>query len=83
MRNVKKRKMFWVHPIRSHRLLKGKFYFLYEDLKALPQKLFRYFRMSSAAFYKLLALLGPSLTFQDTRIRKSVPPEERSATTLR
>jgi hypothetical protein len=33
-RNVKKRKKFWVHPVTSQRLLKGKFYSLYEDLKA-------------------------------------------------
>ena len=82
-RNVKKRKKFWVHPVMSLRLLKRKFYFLYEDLKAQPQKVFRYFRVSSATFDKLLVLLGPSLTFQDTKMRKSVPPEERSAMTLK
>jgi len=31
--------------------------------------------MSGASFDKLLILLGPSLTFQDTKIRKSLPPE--------
>jgi hypothetical protein len=81
-RNVKKRKKFWVHPITSQRLLKGKFYSLYEELRAHPQKCFRYFRMSTATFDKLLVLLGPSLTFQDTRMRNSVPPEERLAVTL-
>ena len=79
----KKRKKFWLHPMTSQRLLKGKFYSLYEDLKAHPQKFFRYFRMSSATFDKLMVLLGPSLTFQDTRMRKSLPPEERLAVTLR
>ena len=39
--------------------------------------------MCSATFDKLLVLLGPSLTFQDTRMRKSVPPEERLAVTLK
>jgi hypothetical protein len=43
---------------------------------------FRYFRMSSATFDKQLVLVGPSLTFQDTRMRKSVPPEEKLAVTL-
>ena len=38
--------------------------------------------MSSATFDKLLVLLGPNLTFQDTRMRKSLPPEERLAVTL-
>ena len=72
----KEKKKFWLHPITRQRLLKGKFYSLYEDLKANPQKFFRYFRKSSATFDKLLILLGPSLTYQDTRLRKSVPPEE-------
>jgi hypothetical protein len=39
--------------------------------------------MSTATFGKLLVLLGPSFTFQDTRMRKPVPPEERLAVTLR
>jgi len=64
--------------------MKGKFYSLYEDLKAHPQKFFfRYFRMSSATFDKLLVLVGSGLIFQDTRVRKSVSPEERLAVTLR
>ena len=83
MRKVKKRKKFWLHPITSQRLLKGKFYSLYVDLKAHPQKVFRYFRMSSATFDKLLVLLDLSLTFQDTEMRKFMPLEERLAVTLR
>jgi len=39
--------------------------------------------MSSATFDKLLVLLGPSLAFQDTSMRKSVLPEERLGVTLR
>jgi hypothetical protein len=66
----------------SQRLLKGKLYSLYEDLTANPQKFYRYFRMSSATFDKLLVLLGPGLTFRDTSLRKFVPPEERLAVTL-
>jgi len=67
----------------SPRLLKGKFYSLYEDLKMCPKRFFRYFRMSSTTFDKLLVLLGQSLQFQDTRMRKFMPPEERLAVTLR
>jgi hypothetical protein len=47
MQNRKKRKKFWVHPIMSQRLLKGKFYSLYKNLKTHPQKFFWYFRISS------------------------------------
>jgi len=72
-----------VHPVTGQTSLKGKFYSLYEELKAHPQKVFRYFRMSSATFDKLLVLLDPSLAFQDSRMRKSLPSEERLAVTLR
>jgi len=80
-RNVKKRKNFLVHTITSQRLLRGKFYTLYEDLSAYPQMFFKYIILSSATFDKLLVLLGPSITFQDTRKRKSMPPEEMLAMT--
>jgi len=39
--------------------------------------------MSSATFDKLMVLLGPNLTFQDTKMRESVPREERLVVTLR
>jgi len=39
--------------------------------------------MSSATFDKLMVLLGPGLTFQGTRMRKPVAPEERLAVTVR
>jgi hypothetical protein len=60
-----------------------KSYSLYEDPKRFPNKFFWYFRMWTASFDQLLVLLGPSLTFQDTRMRKTVPLEERLAVTLR
>ena len=37
MLNVKKREKCWVRPITSQMLLKGKFYSLYEGLKAKQQ----------------------------------------------
>jgi hypothetical protein len=80
---LKEKKEVLVSSNNESKVAKGKFYSLFEDLKAHPQKFFRYFRMSAATFDKLLVLLGPSLTFQDTRMRKSVPPEERLAVTLR
>jgi hypothetical protein len=78
-----KRKQFWVHPVISQRLLKGKFSSLYKELKTYPKKFFRHFRMSSATFDQLLVLLCPSRTFQDTYMGKSMPPEEGLAVTIR
>jgi len=39
--------------------------------------------MSSATFDKLLVLLGPSLTFQDNGMRKSVPPEKNVSSDIK
>ena len=39
--------------------------------------------MSSATFDKLLVLFGPRVTFQDSRKRNFVPPEERLTMTGR
>jgi hypothetical protein len=35
---AKRRKRFWVHPLVSQRLLKGKFHKLYEDLQNPSKK---------------------------------------------
>jgi hypothetical protein len=67
----------------SPRLLKVNVCSLYKDLKTCPKKFFRFFRMSNTTFDKLLVLLGPSLKFQDTRMRNCIPPKERLAVTLR
>jgi hypothetical protein len=80
----KEKKEVLVTSNNESKLFKGKFYFLYEHLKTHPQlHIYIYIRMSSVTFDKLLVLLGPILTFHDTRMRKSVPPEERLAVTLR
>jgi hypothetical protein len=60
----------------SQRLFRRKFYSQYEDLKSHKK-----ITKSGATFDKLLVLLGPSLTLQDTRMRKAVPEEERLAVT--
>ena len=53
------RRRYWVHPIYSCRLLKGKFYTLYENLREHPIKFFSYFRMNISTFDdQQLAYLG-------------------------
>jgi len=39
--------------------------------------------MSTESFDKLLVLVGPRITYENTRLRLSVPPQERMAVTLR
>ena len=77
------KKNHWVHPVVSKRLLIGQFYKLYEDLRNCRGKFFSYFRMSIESFDKLLVLVGPRITYENTRLRLSVPPQERLAVTLR
>jgi hypothetical protein len=64
IREGRRRKRYWVHPIVSQRLLNGQFYKLYEDLKNYRGKFISYFRMSIESFGNLLVLVGPRITYQ-------------------
>jgi len=78
----KKKKKSWVHPITSQRLLKGNFYSLYKDLKAHPHQLF--LDISDCLVKHLInCWICLVQVFQDTRMRKSMPPEEMLGVTLR
>lgn len=82
-KKLRKKKLYWVHPITSQRLVKGQFYKLYSDLRAHPDKFFNYYRMSVNSFDELLNLIRPHITYKDTKWRKAIPPEERLSVTLR
>jgi len=79
---AKRRKRLWVNPLVSQRLLKGQFHNLYEDLRIHPKKFFWYFIMTSS-FDELSSMIRPKITYRNTVMRASVPPEERLAVTLR
>ena len=66
------KKRHWVRPVVSKRLLNGQFYKLYDDLRKCRGKFFNYFRMSIESFDKLLVLVGPWITYENTRLRLSV-----------
>ncbi|CAI6374003.1 unnamed protein product [Macrosiphum euphorbiae] len=82
-KTIKKKKKYWVHPITSQRLLKGQFYKLHNELRSYPVKFFNFYRMSVKSFDDLLNLIRPSITYQDSKWRKAIPPEERLSVTLR
>ena len=82
-RNERRKRRYWEHPVISHRLITGHFYTLYEELRTYPDKFASYFRMTFSSFDDLLAALGPSLSRQNTNMRKCIPAEERLAVTLR
>lgn len=67
--NKKRRKEMWVHPLISNRLFDGQFYKLFDNLRKYESKFFNYFRMSKDSFDRLLAMVGPSITYQDTVLR--------------
>jgi hypothetical protein len=75
------KKGHWVHPVVSKRLLNGQFYKLYEDLRNCRGKFFSYFRLSIESFDKLLVVVGPRITYKNTRLHLSVPPQEILAVT--
>jgi len=72
IRKDRRKKRHWVHPVDSKRLLNGQFYKLYEDLRNCRGKFFICFRMSIESFDKLLVLVGPRITYENTRLRLSV-----------
>jgi len=66
IRNDRRKKRHWVHPVVSKRLLNGQFYKLYEDLSNCRGKFFTYFRMSRERVDKLLVLVGSRITYENT-----------------
>ena len=69
IRKGRRKKPHWVHPVVSKRLLNAQFYKLYEVLRNCRVKLFSYFRMSIESFDKLLVLVDPRITYENTRLR--------------
>ncbi|CAJ0931340.1 unnamed protein product, partial [Ranitomeya imitator] len=76
-------KRMWVHPLVAERTEKGHFYVLYNDLRRYPDKFLSFCRLSILAFDRLLTILAPHLTLQDTVMRKAISAEERLLITLR
>jgi hypothetical protein len=62
LRERRKKRRFWVHPILKDRSTKGIFYTLYSDLRQNPDKFFIFARMSIASFDELLQCRKEKLT---------------------
>jgi hypothetical protein len=45
--------------------------------------MFGYFRMTCSSLEELSSIIRPKITFRNTAMRASVPPEERLTVTLR
>ncbi|XP_077112392.1 uncharacterized protein LOC143767757 [Ranitomeya variabilis] len=81
-RNSRRQKWMWVHPIIQEREEKGHFHVLYCDLRSFPDKFTQFCRLSIEAFDRLLILLGPHLSYEDTVMRRAISAEERLLITL-
>ncbi|XP_069606045.1 uncharacterized protein [Ranitomeya imitator] len=73
----------WVHPIINEREEKGHFHVLYQDLRSFPEKFIQFSRLTIQAFDRLLIILAPQLSYEDTCMRRSISAEERLLITLR
>ncbi|XP_069601871.1 uncharacterized protein [Ranitomeya imitator] len=82
-RDSRRQKRMWVHPIIHEREEKRHFHVLYRDLRSFPDKFSQFCRLSIEAFDRLLILLGPHLTYEDTVMRRAISAEERLLITLR
>lgn len=82
-RKKRGKRLFWVHPVISQRLLKGQFHALFGTLQEHPEKFFNYHRMSITSFRELLSALRTALPYRDTNMRKCISLEERLSVTLR
>jgi hypothetical protein len=80
---LKQRRTYWVHPFTDLRLLRGRFYTSFADLRANSDKFFNYFRMSVQSFDELAEQITDKIKSQDTWMRLSKPPLEMLAVTLR
>lgn len=79
----KSKRRFGVHPLNSVRLSQGQFYSIMHFLRDDSETFFPFFRMSVSPFDERLALVRDHLSKQDTKLRLSIPAEERLAITLR
>lgn len=64
-RKNKRKGKYWIQPLISERLNRGKFTLMFEELRCYPEKLFGYFRMSIASFDEPIIIMEPTITYQN------------------
>ncbi|KAK8376455.1 hypothetical protein O3P69_009836 [Scylla paramamosain] len=62
---------------------RGLQYTFYSDLCVDDKKFFNYFRISKPSFEELFSLIEDNITSSDTKMRRSIRPDEKLAVTLR
>jgi len=83
-KRARKRRLLWSQPWISSRLQVGAYHALLDELRTTDAVGYRSFlRMDPLSFDLLLQKVGPLIRKADTRMRLSIPAEERLALTLR
>ena len=78
-----KKRDYWIQEMLAVREKEGDFKILFPYLVKDAKKFFNYFRMSLETFEELLAIIGPTITKQETNMRSCISPKEKLAVTLR
>lgn len=79
----KRRRTEWVKPWWVERLERGSFSFLMNELSFDTSSFLNYIRMNAETFNYILGEIENDIRKNDTLMRKSIPPAEKLAATLR
>ncbi|XP_072164397.1 uncharacterized protein [Diadema setosum] len=82
-RRRRRRRRMWVKPWIEKRKLKGAYANLLKELEDSSEDFRKFVRMDVEAFRELLEMVAPTISKQDTKLRRSICAEERLAITLR
>ena len=80
----RRNRVIWTRKWIQNRQSQGAFHQLLNELQQLDTSSYRNFvRMDAFTFEKLLCMVSPMITYQDTIMREAITPGERLAITLR
>ena len=73
----RRRRRFWVHPIRCLQVDNGAYHRLVQELRLDDNMFQRYFRLNRGEFDDLLTRVGPRIARLNTSFREAISPSER------
>lgn len=74
---------YWVQPCLAKREQLGAFHTIFQEIRSDPKRCRDYIRMQNEQFMFLVDLMSEDLQKQDTVLRKSISPEEKTCLALR
>ncbi|XP_040287571.1 protein ALP1-like [Bufo bufo] len=79
----RRRSRYWVHLITSKQMTRDVLSVVYLELRAHPENIFNYMRMTVESYDQLLQHISTRIERQDTRFRWAISPAERLMLTIR